>query len=173
MSGNSFLRNDRDFGAIEVAAKKKQIFLPSDWYSSIIASSAKRRNKMIVCEMTKDNFCSKNQLKSVKTKIKKNTSNELVNWLHMQHIHYEKQLPFQVLYKETLTEFEDFKELNLSPARMQGRPRLLYHTEQTLHLKKPFSTEQIELLDAPLTCSMSQYCTTQIVLRLSFQTFRF
>lgn len=31
VSGHSFLPNNRDFGAIEVAAKKKQIFVPPDW----------------------------------------------------------------------------------------------------------------------------------------------
>lgn len=57
--------------------------------------------------MTKDDFYSTNQLKTVIKKRKKNTSNEPVNRLHMQHIRYEKRLPFQALYKETLSEFED------------------------------------------------------------------
>lgn len=129
VSGHSFLPNDRDFGAIEVAAKKKQIFVPNDWYSVI--ASAKRRNKILVCEMTKDDFYSTSQLKTAVTRRKKNTRNEPVNWLHMQHIRFEKNLPFQVLYKETLSDFEDFKVLDLTPAARRGRPRSLQNIEQT------------------------------------------
>lgn len=99
-------------------------------------ATAKRRNKITVFEMTKDDFYSTNQMKTVITKRKKNTSNEPVNRLHMQHIRFEKRLSFQVLYKETLRQFEDFKEVNLSPARIRGRPRLLNHTEQTNSLPR-------------------------------------
>lgn len=45
----------------------------------------------------------------------------------------KKQLQFQVLYKETLSEFEDFKMLDLSPANRRGRPLCsLQNIEQIL-----------------------------------------
>lgn len=133
--GHSFLPNDRDFGAIEVAAKKKQIFVPTDCYS--VMASEKKSNKIIVCEMTKDDFLSTSQLKTAITKRKKNITNEPVNWLRMQHIRYEKQLgqlEYRIQYKESLSDFHEFMVLDLYLARNRnrGRPLSLKNIEQLL-----------------------------------------
>ena len=57
LPGHSYLPNDRDFGNIELAKKKKQaIYTPDDWYA--LVQEARRRNPFSVCEMKSEDFVS-------------------------------------------------------------------------------------------------------------------
>ena len=62
LSGHSYLPNDRDFGKIERAKKKKQtVYVPDEWYE--LVRNARQKNPFSVCVMTAEDFVDVKNLK--------------------------------------------------------------------------------------------------------------
>lgn len=119
VSGHSYLPNDSDFGMIEQAAKKKLIYTPDDWYS--IIKTARKTNKFMLIKMEQGDFFSVDALEKAITKRKKDTENEIVNWLKVQWFRYSKNKPYTLSYKYTLNEDIPFREIDIRPQKT-GRP---------------------------------------------------
>lgn len=111
VSGHSFLPNDSDFGSVELAAKRKTIYLPQQWHD--IMTTCRRKKKFVVCQMSSNEFFSTENLEKNITRRKVNTQKLPVNWLKIQCMRLEKGCPFEIKYKETLQEMEDFQTLDI------------------------------------------------------------
>lgn len=121
-SGHSFLPNDADFGVIEMKAKKKVQYGPSDWYN--IISSAKNKKPFVVTKMNQNDFFSTKNMENYITQRKKNTEGHSVNWLKIQWLRYNIDHPHSIFYKESLEDAEDFKTFSIKPAR-KGKPAFI------------------------------------------------
>ena len=98
LPGHSYLPNDRDFGNIELAKKKKQaIYTPDDWYA--LVQEARCRNPFSACEMKSEDFVSIKSLKSHIVNRKINTHKQPVNWLDIRWIRVTKDQPYHFSYK--------------------------------------------------------------------------
>jgi len=119
LPGHSYLPNDRDFGNIELAKKKKQaIYIPDDWYS--LVRETRHKNPFSVCEMKSADFASIKSLKSHIVNRKVNTQKQKVNWLEIHWIRVTKDKPFQFSYKYSHNALEAWKVVDLS-RRTKGR----------------------------------------------------
>lgn len=108
---HKFMKNDSDFGNIEVAAKNKTHYVPNDWYEKI--GTASKKNMFKVYEMKQDEFKSTAQLEKAAVKKNKNTAGAKVNWLQIQWIRFVKDEPHKMFYKLTLDEDIPFDCLSL------------------------------------------------------------
>lgn len=126
VSGHSYLPNDTDFASIENCSKKRTIYQPSDWYS--IIQDARTKNAFSLTVLDKDDFNSTKALERSITKRKQNTDGAPASWLKMQWIRVQKNHPYTIFYKETLTEDEPFCKLNVKSAKV-GRPPSLANVE--------------------------------------------
>lgn len=121
--GHSYMPNDADFGSVELAAKGKVIYVPHQWYD--IMATCRRKKKIIICEMKSEDFFSTSNLERNISKRKKNENKMPVNWLKIQWIKVIKNRPYDILYKETLSDLLEFEVLNIKPTGRKGRPLLL------------------------------------------------
>lgn len=119
VSGHSFLPNDSDFGSVELAAKKKIIFVPEDWYK--IMKECRRNKSFSVVHMKRDEFLSTVPLEQGVVKRKTDTNGRNINWLHIQRLMYKKSHPFSIFFSETSNPAIAYDELNMQVKR--GRPR--------------------------------------------------
>lgn len=118
--GHSYLPNDRDFGNIELAKKRKQlIYIPDDWCA--LVKEARRKNLFSVCKMMSDDFVSIKSLQSNLVNRKINTHKQLVNWLDIRWIRVTKDQPFQFSYRHSHNALEVWKVVDLS-CKAKGRP---------------------------------------------------
>lgn len=122
VSGHSYLPNDADFGTIELATRKKAIYVPDDWYSGI--QTARKKNKFMLVKMQQNDFFSSENLIKNAVRRKKNVDGESVNWMKIQWLQYKQSSPMTILYKYSLNEEEPFKELSLKTGKA-GRPSKL------------------------------------------------
>lgn len=120
VSGHSFLPNDRDFGQIEQYAKNRIKYAPEDWYT--IIEKCRSRKPFSVCKMKQTDFYSTNLLEQAATRRNKNEEDHPVAWLKIQWLHFKKEKPYKIFYKETLNEDYPFDVINLLPNR-KGTPR--------------------------------------------------
>jgi len=74
VSGHSYLPNDSDFGSIETYSRGKPIYVPNDWYSTIVQSRKKKAFHFTKMERT--DFFSADNLRDAITKRKKNVAGE-------------------------------------------------------------------------------------------------
>ena len=134
VSGHSYLPNDSDFGLIELSAKGKPIYLPDDWYNAM--ASARKRSKFIIVKMKAEDFFSTQPLEKAIVRRSKNIDNEAVKWHSIQWLRYEKDKPFQIMYKTRLDVDEPFQTLDVRPKLTKGRPTMRL-PEQELLYKEP------------------------------------
>lgn len=120
VSGHSFLPNDRDFGQIEQYAKNRIKYVPEDWYT--IIKKCRSKKPFSVCEMKQTDFHSSKLLEQATTRRNKNEADGPVLWLKIQWLHFKKEEPYKIFYKETLNEEFPFEVINLLPKR-KGSPR--------------------------------------------------
>lgn len=121
LPGHSYLPNDRDFGNIELAKKKKlAIYIPDDWYS--LFRKPGRKNPFSVCEMKSEDFVSIKSLKPHIVNRKVNTQKQAVNWMEMRWIRVTKDKPFQFSYKYSHNALEAWKVVDLARKTKGRRP---------------------------------------------------
>ena len=78
--GHSYLPNDRDFGVIEQAKRRRQqIYIPSEWYE--LVRSACRTSLFTVVEMSSENFVAIKELMKLITNREVDTLGRSVDWL--------------------------------------------------------------------------------------------
>lgn len=149
VSGHSFLPNDRDFGQIEQYAKKIIKYVPEDWYT--IIRKCRSRKPFVVYEMQKDDFYGSKSLEDAVIRRKKNKDNAPVAWLKIQWLHFEKNKPYKIFYKETLNEDIPFDVIDLLPNNRKGAPKQfknialspLYESSLPINDKKKKDMEEL------------------------------
>lgn len=99
-------------------------------------ASARRKNKFIVVKMTATDFFSTQTLEKAIVRRSKNTVKDDVKWHSIQWLRYEKEKPFEILYKTRLDEDEPFLTLSLRPKPIKGRPKTML-PDQDLLYKEP------------------------------------
>lgn len=83
--GHSYLPNDRDFGVIEQARRRRQqIYTPSEWYE--LVRSACRTSPFTVVEMSSENFVAIKELTKLITNRKVDTLGRTVDWFSIRWI---------------------------------------------------------------------------------------
>lgn len=80
--------------------------------------------------MEQNNFFSTKLLEQAVTRRKQNEDNNQVSWLQIQWLHFEKNEPYKIFYKETLNKDYPFDVINLLPNR-KGVPRNLRNIDLT------------------------------------------
>ena len=94
VSGHSHLPNDRDFGGIESARRRRTcLYVPEDWHAFV--ENAQRTNRFSVQRMTKDDFVSLDVLTSMIINRKVSIDGTKVEWLKIHWIRVEKQSSLQ------------------------------------------------------------------------------
>ena len=118
--GHSFLPNDRDFGGVETARRKRQhIFVPTDWQEVI--RTARVKNPFHVAEMQSEDFVSLSALKKNIVNRKIDTEKRKVEWLKIRWIHVSKDAPLQMKYRYSHNALEEWKTVDFK-RRSKGRP---------------------------------------------------
>ena len=134
VSGHSFLPNDRDFGQIEQYAKDRIKYVPEDWYS--IIQKCRSKNPFALYKMNREDFFSIQVLENLVTRRNKNENNNQVSWLKIQWLHFERDKPYKIFYKETLNQDYPFEILNILPNR-KGAPKYLKNIQLTTLYSDP------------------------------------
>ena len=97
VSGHSFLPNDADFGVIERAAKKAEIYISDQWCD--IIETCKRTNPFKVVRMQPDFFKSVSELAKAVTVRKTAEDGSKVEWMKIQWINIRKCEPLKMFFK--------------------------------------------------------------------------
>ena len=120
VSGHSYLPNDRDFGSVEKARRRRSaIYTPEDWCTLI--ENARKVNPFHVRRMQQADFVSTAQLTSMIVNQKIDIHKQKVDWFSIHWIHVERAKPLQFQFRRTLNTLEAWKTVNLRPKRA-GRP---------------------------------------------------
>ena len=140
VSGHSFLPNDTDFGLIERAKlKTTEIYVPEQWYS-IIEKCCKKR-PFEVNRMNSVDFQSTKPLLNAITNRKICNDGQKVRWLDIQWIRIQKDKPFVMQFKCSMSDDLAFSCVSLAK---RGRPRSLAAINLPLLYKscRPVSKEK-------------------------------
>ena len=123
--GHSYLPNDRDFGSVETARRRREhIYVPDHWYELI--RSARQNNPFRVCVMQSSDFVSLKELKKCIVNRKVATSGQKVEWLSMKWIQVVKSEPFQFRFRYSHNSLECWKTVDLK-RKTKGRPPVISH----------------------------------------------
>lgn len=114
VSGHSEMESDSMHSAIQREAKFANIHVPQDWYN--IMRLARKNNPYEVNTYTHDQFLDFKSLKETLGWInfKKNVKGEVVRWLAIKWLRYEKIFPGKIMYKYTLSETVEFSTIDMS-----------------------------------------------------------
>lgn len=124
VSGHSYLPNYREFGIIEAASKRKEfIYSPDDWID--IITRAKRKIPPFQVEEIKfTDFLSTKSLEDAVTNRKKDINGDNFSWLNIQWLRVIRGYKLLLHFKQSLSEVEDFRQINLEKTRQRGRQLL-------------------------------------------------
>lgn len=116
VSGHSFMECDQNFGLIENAKKNsdREVFVPEHWETIV----AKANKKFMVVRMTQEDFIT---LESLKRFLK----DTVPGIRKMQWLHFKKNEPWTLFYKENLGDIAEFSTMNLK-TRQAGRDVLRF-----------------------------------------------
>lgn len=93
--GYTYLPNDAEFGDIECALKlHNRLYTPDDYIS--VMKNARKRNKLVVNRMHKEDFVSVSKLEKGIVNRKKDLDGEVVSWLMTREIILTKDKPFTI-----------------------------------------------------------------------------
>ena len=157
VSGHSFLPNDRDFGVIERANKKRsELYVPDQWYNMI--SSCRKRDPFKVNKMESSKFYSVESLAEITTNRKIAKDGQKVEWLKIQWMCVKKSDPFTLFFKYNLNDDIDFRWVSFLKTR--GLPHKHASVTENLcdHVLKPLCT-------APRKLSFEKYSDIQKLLK--------
>lgn len=112
VSGHSFMECDQDFGLIEKTKRKTSfVFVPNEWMD-IVAKSSK---KFFVNKMDPNDFKSIAPLNEI-------MKDNVQGLRKMQWLHFEKQNPCKLFFKDTLLKECPFSIVDLKKTKRVGRP---------------------------------------------------
>ncbi len=139
MSGHSFLPNDSDFGVIEMLTKKStDLFIPDHWFDIIRKSN--RKKPFQVVKMDRAMFFSVEKMAKYSTIRKRSITGDKVEWLRIQWIQIRKDEPFNMYYKYTLQDDDEFSCVSFQcrgrPASMPQNLEPLYNEPRLLSAEK-------------------------------------
>ena len=121
LSGHSYLPNDRDFGGIETARRRRStIIIPEDWYT--LVEDARRTNRFRVQRMEQAHFLSVEPLVKLIVNRKVTVTGGKVEWLNMHWIRVEKDSPYAFKYRVSHNDLEEWNVVDVRPKRV-GRPQ--------------------------------------------------
>jgi len=127
VSGHSFLPCDEDFGVDEKEKRKNEtIFTLSEWIDAA-KRARKKGEKFDVTEMPRTAFLDFKVLTKRVVNRKTNTLGEKVEWLKIRWMRFRKDSPYKMLYKYTVDDADEFKEVNFEKqrkGRQQDKPIL-------------------------------------------------
>ena len=129
VSGHSFMECDQDFALIEKSKRKlTNIFTPDDWIHFVGGVS----RKFIVVKMHPQDFKSISPMDSY---MKLN----IVGLSKMQWLHFEKDQPYKMFYKEIYNQEFPFDIMDLKQKTTYGRPKVQPATVvlPNLHINPP------------------------------------
>ena len=101
ISGHSYLPNDADFGVIERATVKTDIFVPEQW-CEVIKKCKRSSNKFQVVPMKPELFKSVSKLAKAVTVRKTTEDGSKVEWMKIQWISIRKSEPLKMFFKYTV-----------------------------------------------------------------------
>ena len=105
LSGHSYLPNDRDFGGIEGARRRRAtMFTPEDWYT--LVQDARRTNRFYVQRMGQAHFVSMEPLSKLIINRKVTVTGKKVEWLNIHWIRVEKDSPYAFKYRYSNNDLE-------------------------------------------------------------------
>lgn len=120
VKGHSYLPNDRDFGGVEAARRKRcNIFVPSDWQE--LVRTARSTNRFVVRDMNREDFVSLQVLKKSIVNRKINIHNLKVEWLKIRWICVDHNEPLRFKYWYSHNTLEAWKTVDLK-RKGKGRP---------------------------------------------------
>lgn len=106
--GHSFMECDSVHAAIERFGKKKEIFVPSQWYSTV--RSASKHSQYEVKEMAQSDFWHLKDLGAIIKNVKKDTDGNPFKWLKITWLRYSKDDDQHIFFKYKKTDpFRKFK----------------------------------------------------------------
>lgn len=147
-TGHSYLPNDRDFGLISRAIKKRETVYTPVQYQELV-QNCNKKSPFEVNRMTR--FISFNALENVLINRKKNEEGNQVRWLKIRWVVFEKG-SLKMKYKTSLTE-EEFMVVDL--CRQKRRP------EEALARLQDFVPEEIPIVH---NITYKKYCDLQKLL---------
>lgn len=110
--GHSYLPNDSDFSDIEKALKLNQrIYTMQDYIN--IMKSCRRKNPLIITEMSGSQFFSVGDLEKEIVNRKIDVSKNKISWLKTKVIKLVKEKPFSIFLKYSHDENDEFHEVLL------------------------------------------------------------
>ena len=116
LSGHSYLPNDRDFGGIETARRRRStLFVPEDWYT--LVENARRTIRFHVQRMEQAYFVAIEPLTKLIANRKVTVTGRKVEWLNIQWIRVEKDSPFTFKYRFSHNDLEGWHVVDLRPKR--------------------------------------------------------
>ena len=126
-SGHSFLPNDADFGLIERAKGRKEIFVPDHWMD--LVRQARKKNPFSVVAMKQSDFISLAKYTKTNAVNRKKTSDgQKVEWLQIQSLRFEKERPLVMKFKYSLGDVE-WSEVDFGRKAGKGRPSTVKEPE--------------------------------------------
>jgi len=128
-SGHSFLPNDADFGVIERAKGRQEIFVPEHWMQ--LVRQARKKDPFTVVAMKQSEFVTlADYIKTKAVNRKKTSDGEKVEWLQIQWLRFEKERPLVMKFKYSLGDGEwcevDFERKTRGRPSTVKAPRQLY-----------------------------------------------
>lgn len=116
VSGHSFLPNDSDFGDVECAIKKQnKIFSPQDYIN--IMRTCRRKRRININRMVKDDFVSTKKLEKAIVNRKKTCEAEKINWLHIKEIKILKEKKNSIFIRAGYNDESEYKEINIKKGK--------------------------------------------------------
>ena len=124
VSGHSYSPNYREFGIIEAASKRKEfIYSPDNWIDIIIRAKCKIPPFQLE-EIKFTDFLSTKSLEDAVTNRKKDINDDNFSWLNIQWLRVIRGYKLLLHFKQSLSEVEDFRQINLEKTRQRGRQLL-------------------------------------------------
>lgn len=140
IAGHSYNECDQDFGLIEKSKRNTQyIFVPDDWRQVV----AKAHRKFQVVKMTSSDFVSVEKMNdSIKVSV--------VGISKFQWIHFEKNKPYILFYKNCLNEDLPFQQMDLRESKNAGRPSAKFTVTPLYESLLPITTKKYKDLQTLL-----------------------
>lgn len=118
-SGHSYLEADSMHSTIERAKRHQKIYTTREW-EILIAGSKKSGDPYIVNRLGHEDFYDVKELsKNIMMNRNRNTDGDVVQWLKVKHLRFQKSKPYVISYRYNLDD-ETFLEMNVRTQR-RGR----------------------------------------------------
>ena len=127
LPGHTFLPNDQDFGLIEKNKRyHSDVFVPHDWVR--VVATARKDKPFIVTELEQSDFVSTDELVKQCINRKMNASQQKVEWLKIQWMHFDRDHPNVMFFKYSVSPDAYFTSVDFTK-KIRGRPKSINNIE--------------------------------------------